>query len=130
MKESIHTGRKISRVRELRGMKQEALAAALGTSQQAVSKIELSEKVDDKTLDKVAEALGVTADGLRNFNEDAVFNIIGNDYHDKSASVQYQCNFNPVEKLFEILEENKKLYEQLLIAEREKTALLREMIPK
>ena len=40
-----HIGRKISRIRELRGMKQEALAAALGVSQQAVSTIENSENI-------------------------------------------------------------------------------------
>mgnify|MGYP001352078519 CR=1 FL=1 len=34
-----HIGRKISRIRELRGMKQEALAAELGISQQSVSNL-------------------------------------------------------------------------------------------
>lgn len=34
-----HIGRKISRIRELRDMKQEALAQALGTNQQAISAI-------------------------------------------------------------------------------------------
>jgi len=33
-----HIGRKISRIRELRGMKQETLAIELGVSQQTVSK--------------------------------------------------------------------------------------------
>ena len=36
----IHLGRKISRIRELRGMKQESLATELGISQQAISKLE------------------------------------------------------------------------------------------
>ncbi|HTN20446.1 MAG TPA: helix-turn-helix transcriptional regulator [Pelobium sp.] len=40
MSETLHIGRKISRIRELRGMKQEALAQELGISQQAVSKLE------------------------------------------------------------------------------------------
>jgi len=40
MAETLHIGRKISRIRELRGMKQETLASELGISQQAVSKIE------------------------------------------------------------------------------------------
>ncbi|MCX2432687.1 helix-turn-helix transcriptional regulator [Pedobacter sp. GR22-10] len=35
-----HIGRKISRIRESHGMKQEALAIELGISQQAVSKLE------------------------------------------------------------------------------------------
>jgi transcriptional regulator with XRE-family HTH domain len=39
-------GRNISRIRELRGMKQGALADAIGTSQQTISSIETSETVD------------------------------------------------------------------------------------
>ena len=42
MAETIHIGRKISRIRELRGIKQEVLAAELGLNQQAISKIENS----------------------------------------------------------------------------------------
>jgi transcriptional regulator with XRE-family HTH domain len=47
----MHLGRKISRIRELRGMKQETLAAALGVSQQAISKLEQSEYIDDEKLE-------------------------------------------------------------------------------
>ncbi|RKR81821.1 DNA-binding XRE family transcriptional regulator [Mucilaginibacter gracilis] len=121
----LHIGRKISRIRELRGMKQEALAQLMGVSQQAISKIEQSDEVEDLALEKIAQALGVTAEGIKNFNEEAVFNIIGNNYHDNSSSVQYQCTFNPIDKLIEVYEENKKLYEQLLKSEREKVDILK-----
>ncbi|KOP35666.1 MULTISPECIES: helix-turn-helix domain-containing protein, partial [unclassified Flavobacterium] len=53
-----HIGRKISRIRELRDMKQEALAQALGTNQQAISIIENSETIDDEKLQAIAEILG------------------------------------------------------------------------
>lgn len=43
-----HIGRKISRIRELRDMKQEALAQALGTNQQTISAIENSETIDEE----------------------------------------------------------------------------------
>ncbi len=36
-----HIGRNISRIRELRGMKQEALAISIGVSQQSVSNREV-----------------------------------------------------------------------------------------
>lgn len=39
--------------------------------------------------------------------------------------MNYQCTFNPIEKLMEIIEENKKLYERLLASEREKIELLK-----
>ena len=42
-----HIGRNISRIRELRGMKQEALALAIGVSQQTVSNMEGSETIED-----------------------------------------------------------------------------------
>ena len=50
MAETLKIGRKISRVREIIGMKQEALATLLGVSQQAISKIEQSEKVEDEMV--------------------------------------------------------------------------------
>ena len=107
-----HIGRKIARIRELRGMKQEALAQELGISQQAISKIEQSEEVDKETLERVAKALGVTAEGVRHFTEEMVFNNINN-FHDNSI----QNNFNPIEKIVE-------LYERLLRSEREKLEIL------
>lgn len=85
MAETLHIGRKISRIRELRGMKQESLAAELGISQQAVSKIEQSAEVEEDALERIAKVLGVTAEAVKNYNDEAVFNIIGNTYHDNSA---------------------------------------------
>jgi len=124
-----HIGRKISRIRELRGMKQETLAEELGISQQAVSNIENSEKVEDVKLEEIAKALGVTKEGIENFSEEAILNIIGNTYHvDNSSAVNYGCTFNPLDKLIDAYEENKKLYERLLQAEKDKVAYLEKLI--
>mgnify|MGYP003113974071 CR=1 FL=1 len=124
-----HIGRKISRIRELRGMKQETLAEELGISQQAVSNIENSEKVDDVKLEEIARALGVTKEGIENFSEEAILNIIGNTYHvDNSSAVNYGCTFNPLDKLLDAYEENKKLYERLLQAEKDKVAYLEKLV--
>ena len=124
-----HIGRKISRIRELRDMKQEALATALGISQQAVSNIENSETVEDTKLEEIAKALGVTAEGIKQFSEEAVFNIISNTYHNTSSdtstliasSLNYQPTFNTVEKIVE-------LYERLLQAEKDKVAYLEKLV--
>ncbi|MER3376533.1 MAG: helix-turn-helix transcriptional regulator [Allomuricauda sp.] len=123
-----HIGRKISRIRELRGMKQEILAEELGISQQAVSNIENSEKVDDVKLEEIAKALGVTKEGIENFSEEVVFTIIGNTYNDNSSSLNYNCTFNPLDKLIEAYEENKKLYERLLQAEKDKVTYMEKLI--
>ncbi|WP_339919611.1 helix-turn-helix transcriptional regulator [uncultured Flavobacterium sp.] len=124
-----HIGRNISRIRELRGMKQEALAIAIGVSQQTVSNMENSETIEDEKLLEVAKALGVNEEVLKNFSEEAVFNIIGNtvNNHDNGALFNYQPNFNPIEKLVEVFEENKKLYERLLQAEKEKVEYLEKL---
>lgn len=124
-----HIGRKISKIRELRGMKQEALAVAIGVSQQTISNIENSEEVDDKVLLKIAEALEVPIEVIENFSEDAVFNIIGNtvNNHDNGALFNFQPTFNPIEKVVALFEEKEKLYERLLQAEKEKVALLEQL---
>lgn len=120
---SKHIGRNISRLRELRGMKQEALAEAMGVSQQTVSNIENSEAVDDARLLEVAKVLGVSAEAIKSFSEDAVFNFF-NSFNDadfsnsNGAFGSVACTFNPLDKLIEAYEENKKLYERLLEAER------------
>lgn len=108
------------------GIKQDILASSLGLSQQAISQLEQKEVLDLPVLEKVSKALGVSEEAIKNFNEDAAINIIANVYHDHAASVQY--NFNPVDKWLEAIEENKKLYERLLQAEREKNELLQKLL--
>lgn len=68
--------------------------------------------LDAPTMDKVANALGVSADAIRNFNEEATFNIISNNYHDHSSSVNYQ--FNPIEKIIALYKEQIELYERMI----------------
>lgn len=123
-----HIGRKISRIRELRGMKQETLATELGISQQAISKLEQSEEIEDSTLEKVAKVLGVTKEAILQFSDDAVINYF-NTFNDNSfnngAYNAFNCNFNPIDKLMEALDANKELYERLLNSEREKVEILK-----
>ncbi|WP_324760285.1 helix-turn-helix domain-containing protein [Sphingobacterium thalpophilum] len=124
-----HIGRKISRIRELRGMKQEALAFELGISQQAVSNMERNAEIEANLLIQVAEALGVTPEAIENFDEEAVFNIINNTYHNTSSdnstliasSVNYQPTFNTADKIVE-------LYERLLEAEKSKVEYLERLL--
>lgn len=118
-----HIGRKISRIRELRDMKQEALAQALGTSQQTVSAIENSETIDDEKLQAIAEILGVSVEGIKNFSEEAVLNIIGNTLNDGSVinGNAYNCSFNPLDKVVE-------LYERLVQAEKDKVEYLEKLL--
>ena len=125
---NTHIGRKISRIRELRGIKQETLASELGVSQQTVSKMEQSEVLEDDVLEKIAKILGVTTDAIKNFSEEAVVNYF-NTFNQSVSSSNFghnnTCTFNPLDKLMELVEENKKLYERLVQAEKDKNELLK-----
>jgi len=120
-------GRNISRIRELRGMKQGALADAIGTSQQTISSIETSETVDFEKLVEIAKALGVTVEAIENFTEESVFNFF-NSFYDNSSNTGAQgnthnnhCTFNPLDKVVE-------LYERLVQSEKEKVEYLEKLL--
>lgn len=115
----VHIGRKIERVRRLRGMTQTDLGDILGVTKQAISKMEQTEKIDDDRLKQIAKALGVTEDGLKNFSEEKVLYNTINFYENcgvNSASISAYTettNNFPIEKII-------KLFEKLLQNEREK----------
>ncbi|MDQ1097724.1 MULTISPECIES: helix-turn-helix domain-containing protein [Chryseobacterium] len=126
-----HIGRNIARIREMRGMKQETLAEILGVSQQKVSLLENAEELEDHKLEPIAKALEIPLEALKNFSDDAVFNIISNTFNEHSSNNNnYQCSINPIDKLIEVYEENKKLYERLLETEKEKSRVIEELVRK
>jgi transcriptional regulator with XRE-family HTH domain len=121
-----HIGRKISRIRELKDMKQEALAQALGTNQQSISAMENSETIEDEKLLQVAKALGVSAEAIKNFTEENMINYF-NSFYDNSSTQGNSFNqgmyatFNPLDKVIE-------LYERLVLAEKEKNEYLEKLL--
>lgn len=112
-------GKKVERIRKIRGVSQETLAGSIGVSRQNLSKLEQAEHIDDEKLELIARGLGVTADSIRNFNEDAMINNFGNEFHEGSSLINY--NFNPIEKIVE-------LYDALLKSEKEKNELLQKLL--
>lgn len=120
-----HIGRNISRIRELRGMKQEALAIAIGVSQQYISTLEGSETVDTEKLNTIAEVLGVSAEAIENFSDEAVLNNIQNNHEgsviNSGPTLNHNCTFNPIEKIVE-------LYERLVQAEKDKVEYLEKLL--
>lgn len=117
----VHHGRNIKRLREILGVKQEYMARELNLTQQAISKLEQKDVVEDDILDKISKVLNVPVDAIKNLNEEATFNIIANSYHDNASSVNYNCNFNPIDKIVE-------LYERLVAVEKEKVAMLERLL--
>jgi transcriptional regulator with XRE-family HTH domain len=129
---TIHHGRNIKRIREIQGIKQEALAIELGNdwNQKKISLLESKEVVDDEILGEVAKALKVPVDAIKNFDEQTAVNFVANTFTDNATfyGYNYYPTFNPLEKLIQAYEENKKLYERLLQTEREKLELLERML--
>ena len=121
----IHLGKNTQRVREIVGMKQETLAIKTGYSQQYISKLEQSTSFADDVLLKISEAMGVTPDLIKNFEEEkTIYNIQSNiTYHDSSvnSSGSYKPNIynSPMDQIM-------TLFEKLLVSEKEKVKLLTE----
>lgn len=130
-----HIGRNICRIREMKGMKQETLAELLGISQQKMSVIENTEELDDSKLQEIANALEIPAIAIKEYSDERMINYVNN-FYDNSSSQGNSFNqglytsFNPLDKLVEAYEENRKLYERLLQAEKEKITYIEQLLRK
>jgi len=118
---ALHIGRKIERIRRLRGMTQTVLGDLLGITKQAVSKMEQTEKIDDGKIKQVADALGVTEEGLKRFTEETVLYCTSNFYENCKVSASNIGPITNVENLNHFsIEQAMKLFEELLKIEKEK----------
>jgi transcriptional regulator with XRE-family HTH domain len=124
--QKIHEGRNVKRIREILQIKQEALADNLGVSQQTVSLLEQKEALDPDMVKRIADALKVSEDAIKNFSEESAYTYF-NTFTDHSTAGGFFGNYNtinnPIEKIIE-------LYERLLQVEREKNELLQRMLEK
>lgn len=120
-----HEGRNLKRIREIMGVKQDALARDLGEdwNQQKISLLEQKEIIDPAVLAKVSQKLGVTPEAVREFTEEnAVYNVqnnyenatISNSSVESQQGPYYECTFNPIDKIVQLFEEKIALYERLL----------------
>lgn len=133
----VHEGRNIKRFREMLGIKQEALAWELGEdwNQKKVSLMEAREQVDTELLARVSHILKIPVEAFKTFDEEQMINIVNNTFTDfKEGAIASpnatHCTFNPLDKLMDMVEENKKLYAELLKEKDEKIRLLERMLEK
>lgn len=121
-----HLGRNVQKVRVYFGVKQETLATELGISQQEISKIERQDEIEEDVLSRIADALGISPEVIKDFDvERAIYNI-NNSYSDATISedgTAVVLQVNPLDKIVE-------LYERLLQSEREKNELLKKVTGK
>jgi len=121
---AVHHGRNIKRLREILGVKQDIIAAEFNITQQAVSDLEKKAQLNDDVLEKIAKALKIPVDAIKNFNDEATVNVIANTIRESSFLACYYCHqptFNQMDKIIEMME-------RLLKVEQEKNALLEKML--
>jgi len=118
----VHHGRNIKRLREMLGVKQEHIANELNMTQQAISKLEQKEQIEDEILERVSKVLNIPLDAIKNLNEDATTNYINTFYNNQgNGFFANNVTFNPIEKIVD-------LYERLLAAEKDKVAMLEKLL--
>ena len=129
---NVNHGQNIKIGRAVNNMKQETLAEKMGLTQSAISKHENCAVLEDELLEKYAEALGVSAEFLKTWEQGAktiVFesNVVNNqDTAGANTHVGYTNDNNhsinnPLDKVTE-------LYERLLKEKDEKYATLERRI--
>ena len=101
-------GYNVKRMREILGVKQDTLAAALNMSQQNFSKLEQKTEIEDDLLAKIANVFKVSVEAIKNFDEKGVVNIISSSFDNTSGvaichSVSHSV-FNPIDKVVELYE--------------------------
>ncbi|MEI2271696.1 helix-turn-helix domain-containing protein [Sphingobacterium sp. ML3W] len=92
--EKIHEGKNLKRIREIMGMKQEALGQKCESKfdQRKISNFESLWTIPEPTLEELANALGVTVDFIRAFNEEKAIYYI---QHNRDSSKQNNLNHFP-----------------------------------
>jgi len=118
----VHHGRNIKRLREMLGVKQELIANELNMTQQAISKLEQKEQIEDEILERVSKVLSIPLDAIKNLNEDATTSYINTFYNNQgNGFIANNYTFNPIDKIVD-------LYERLLAAEKDKVAMMEKLL--
>lgn len=124
----VHQGRNLQRIRQTRNIKQTTLADVSGIPQQTLSRYEQMETIPEKAIGKLAAALKVPEEFIRDMEDTnaVTINIENNtiDGQDNIANIGNRDisgnTFNPIEKLVRMSDERAALYERLLKSAQEK----------
>lgn len=129
----------MQRIRQIRNIKQTALAEETGIPQQTLSRYEQMETIPEKAIGKLASALKVPEEVIRDMeNSDTVtFNIQNNTVENEASDShigenqnqgQNHTTFNPIEKVLQLSDEKAALYERLLKSSQEKIDSLKKRV--
>jgi transcriptional regulator with XRE-family HTH domain len=115
-------GNKIKKIRELRDLTQEFVAAELGLNQSAYSKIESGAvDISYSKLEKIALVFGMKVEDIVSFNEQMVFNVMNNQNGQNGLVIN---NNNPAS------DNEKNLYEKQIDSLKEEINYLKSVLDK
>jgi transcriptional regulator with XRE-family HTH domain len=132
-----HLGRNVRHFRQEKDWNQDELADRMGEpwTQKKISQMEAKAVIEDSILEQVARALEVSVEEIKEYSEQQIvnnnvqYNYEGS--HNQGANVgnnNLHCTFNPLDKLIESHENEKRLYEALLKEKEDKIALMERMM--
>ena len=130
MEQKIHQGRNVKRFREMLGIKQEALAYALGDdwNQKKVSLLEQKDAIEAGLLAQISSVLKIPVEAFQNFDEEQAVNVISSTFNDNAQVGGIINNYNPVDAVLKLHEEKMELYERMLKEKDEMMLRLEELI--
>lgn len=114
---TIHEGRNVKRFREMRGIKQEALAWQLGEewSQKKISLLESKESIELPLLERLSAVLKVPLEAFKRFGEEQAMDVISGTFD------------HSMEEIRKLHEEKMSLYERMLREKEEMIARLEKL---
>ena len=138
---NVHQGANVRRLRNIMGVKQSSLAEMLGTTQQKVSRIESQRVIEKDTLLQIANILNVSPKIIEELDENPLSIVIDNNFEtgygsiSNTAIIQNDQNNentinNPLDKIMELNKQTTDLFERMLAVEKEKSALLEQLLKK
>jgi transcriptional regulator with XRE-family HTH domain len=116
----MHIGKNIAKIRELLGIKQESLALTLKISQQTISKIEQTENLRENTVERIANALGISTSMIYKYSDQLLIDFLKEAISDTDLpKAQASVQLPVLEKIIE-------LYERILLMEKGHSVNLQE----
>ncbi|SEN40301.1 hypothetical protein SAMN05216436_115133 [bacterium A37T11] len=114
-----HYGRRIALLRNIHKLSQGQLGDRTGYKQQDISEFESKQELPDEILEILAKGLDTSVTYIKEMDENGVGTSVFYVQDQGHGNGNFNTNnFNPVDKILELVEENKKLYERLLAAEK------------
>ncbi|WP_293713093.1 helix-turn-helix transcriptional regulator [uncultured Parabacteroides sp.] len=133
---NVNEGANVRKLRQILGIKQSAFAEKLGIDQSAVSRLESRRVIEEDMLLKIANIFNVSPKIIQELEENPLSVVVENNTFE-SGSYNYGGTINdenhqhiihPLEKIVELNKQTSDLYERMLALEKEKSALLEQLL--